>query len=62
MEFRLSVAFVVYMILRVSAENLKMGETESRFVCHDFMQFGYLACHFSVTRSSAAGASSSLGA
>ena len=41
MEFRLSMAFVVYMTRRVSEENLKIGEMASQFLYHDFIELGY---------------------
>ena len=41
MEFRLSMAFVVYMTRRVSEENLKIGEMASQFLYYDFIELGY---------------------
>ena len=62
MEFRLSMAFVVYITRRVSEENLKIGEMASQFLYHDFIELGYFCCHFSAARSSSPKASSSFGA
>ena len=55
-------ALVVYMTLRTSDENLKIGEIASQLSFQRFMEFGYLGVHFSVTLSSAARAFFSSGA
>src|SRR3712207_504004 len=48
---RLSIAFVVYITLLVSGENLKIGIIQSQFVYHDLREFGYFSDHFSLTAS-----------
>ncbi len=49
--FKLSMAFVVYITLLVSGENLKIGVIQSQFVYHDFRELGYFLDHFSLTAS-----------
>ena len=58
--FGLSIALVVYMTFLTSAENLKIGEMASQFCFQLFMEFGYFSLHFSVTRSNASNAFSSV--
>lgn len=60
--FRLSIAFVVYMTFLTAVENLKMGEIASQFCFQLRIEFGYFSLHFSVTRSRASRAFSSVGA
>ena len=45
-EFRDSMALVVYMTFRTSAENLKIGEIESQLSFQRFMEFGYFGVLF----------------
>lgn len=59
--FRLSIAFVVYITLRTVVENLKMGTIASQFCCQLFIEFGYFSDYFSVTRTKASNALSSVG-
>lgn len=54
MEFKDSVALVVYMTFGTVAENLKIGEIASQLSLQRFMEFGYFGVHFSVNFSSAA--------
>lgn len=53
-ESRDSMALIVYMTFRTSAENLKIGEIESQLSFQRFMEFEYFGVHFSVTLSRAA--------
>lgn len=56
MEFKDSIALVVYMTFRTAVENLKIGEIASQLSFQRFIEFGYLDVHFSVTVSRAANA------
>ena len=59
--FRLSIVIVVYITLCTVVENLKMGTIASRFWYQLFIEFGYSSDHFSVTRSKASNAFSTVG-
>ena len=59
-EFKLSMALVVYITFRTVSENLKIGDITSQLSFHLFMEFGYFGVHFSVTLSNASRAFSSL--
>ena len=51
-EFRDSIALVVYITFLTAVENLNIGEMASQLSFQRFMEFGYFGVHFSVTLSS----------